>query len=71
MQTLVAAYLPDEVIHWPPNQTLTGPWMARAFIVTSVVGTYELLEAARHYWLTLDGDKARRFASCHVSTDEV
>ena len=72
MQRAFAEYLPDAVIHLAAeshvDRSIDGP---RAFIITNVVGTYELLEAARHYWLTLDGEKARRFRFLHVSTDEV
>jgi dTDP-glucose 4,6-dehydratase len=72
MQRAFAEYLPDAVIHLAAeshvDRSIDGP---RSFIVTNLVGTYELLEAARQYWLTLDGEKARRFRFLHVSTDEV
>ncbi len=52
MQRVFAEYLPDAVIHLAAeshvDRSIDGPG---AFIVTNVVGTYELLEAARHYWL--------------------
>ena len=41
------------------------------FIHTNVVGTFELLEAARHYWRELPEDERERFRFLHVSTDEV
>ena len=41
------------------------------FIQTNVVGTYALLEAARHYWSELKGDNHQHFRFHHVSTDEV
>ncbi len=47
---------------------------ASAFIQTNIVGTFELLEAARHHLAHLAGlgEEARRaFRFLHVSTDEV
>ncbi|MEP2760975.1 GDP-mannose 4,6-dehydratase [Parvibaculum sp.] len=41
------------------------------FILTNVVGTANLLEAARAYWIGLDKDAKMRFRFHHVSTDEV
>ena len=41
------------------------------FITTNVVGTYQLLEAARDYFERLPGARADRFRFLHVSTDEV
>jgi dTDP-glucose 4,6-dehydratase len=42
-----------------------------AFVQTNVVGTFQLLEAARWYWHTLDADRKSAFRMLHVSTDEV
>ena len=41
------------------------------FIQTNIVGTYELLQAARAYWKNLDGSSHDEFRFLHVSTDEV
>ena len=41
------------------------------FIQTNIVGTYVLLEEARGYWSSLEGDKKDSFRFHHVSTDEV
>ena len=41
------------------------------FIQTNIVGTYNLLEAARAYWLNLAETKKSSFRFHHVSTDEV
>jgi dTDP-glucose 4,6-dehydratase len=41
------------------------------FIQTNIVGTHCLLEAARGYWLALDGSDRAGFRFLHVSTDEV
>lgn len=44
---------------------------AAEFVRTNVEGTYVLLEAARHYWSSLDGATKARFRFHQVSTDEV
>jgi len=41
------------------------------FILTNVVGTFELLEAVRGYWDGLDTAGREAFRFLHVSTDEV
>ena len=41
------------------------------FIQTNIVGAYVLLEEARDYWSSLEGDKKDSFRFHHVSTDEV
>jgi len=41
------------------------------FIQTNIVGTYELLQAARGYWKNLQGSSHEQFRFLHVSTDEV
>jgi dTDP-glucose 4,6-dehydratase len=44
---------------------------ASAFIQTNIVGTFELLEAARHHLAGLGEAGPRAFRFLHVSTDEV
>jgi dTDP-glucose 4,6-dehydratase len=67
-----AKYEPDAVIHLAAeshvDRSITGP---SAFINTNVVGTCNLLEAARNYYDRLEPEKRRRFRFVHVSTDEV
>lgn len=41
------------------------------FVQTNVVGTFEMLEAAREYWQSLPEDRSEAFRFLHVSTDEV
>ena len=41
------------------------------FIQTNIVGTFNLLEAARAYFETLDHDEKANFRFHHISTDEV
>lgn len=66
------AYQPALVMHLAAeshvDRSIDGP---AAFIETNIVGTYTMLEAARHYWQSLaDADK-RAFRFHHISTDEV
>lgn len=50
------------------DRSIDGP---AAFIETNIVGTYQLLEAAREYWSSLPADRKAAFRFHHVSTDEV
>jgi dTDP-glucose 4,6-dehydratase len=50
------------------DRSITG---SRSFIVTNVLGTHTMLEAARDYWSGLQGAAKERFRFLHVSTDEV
>lgn len=50
------------------DRSIHGP---QDFIETNVVGTFGLLEAARAYWETLEGEEKSGFRFLHVSTDEV
>lgn len=63
---------PDAVMHLAAeshvDRSITGP---ADFIETNIVGTYQLLEAARAYWQGLDADKKSKFRFHHISTDEV
>ena len=63
---------PDIVMHLAAeshvDRSIDGPG---EFIQTNIVGTYTLLEQARAYWNTLEGDKKSSFKFHHISTDEV
>ena len=65
-------YRPDIVMHLAAethvDRSIDGP---AAFIETNVVGTANLLEAARAHWQGLDGAAKARFRFHHISTDEV
>lgn len=50
------------------DHSITGP---AAFIETTIVGTYVLLETAHQYWSSLDSAKNGTFRFHHISTDEV
>ncbi|WP_076922952.1 dTDP-glucose 4,6-dehydratase [Pseudoalteromonas sp. SK20] len=65
-------HMPDAVMHLAAeshvDRSITGP---AEFIQTNIVGTYNLLEAAREYWNTLNDDDRKSFRFHHISTDEV
>jgi dTDP-glucose 4,6-dehydratase len=72
MQEAFVSFRPDRVMHLAAeshvDRSITG---AGDFVQTNVIGTFQLLEAARHYWNTLEGDAKAGFRFLHVSTDEV
>jgi len=72
LDALFAKYQPDAVMHLAAeshvDRSITGP---AKFVETNVLGTYTLLEAARHYWIGLDVQVRSAFRFHHVSTDEV
>ena len=65
-------FRPDIVMHLAAeshvDRSIDGP---AAFIQTNLIGTFTLLEAARHYWSTLDAAAKPAFRFHHISTDEV
>ncbi len=65
-------YQPDFIMHLAAeshvDRSIDGPG---EFIQTNVLGTYELLEAARSYYATLADSKKTDFRFHHISTDEV
>lgn len=72
MDRVFAEHQPDKVMHLAAeshvDRSIDGPG---EFIQTNVVGTYVMLEAARKYWMSLEGDKKAAFRFHHISTDEV
>ena len=50
------------------DRSIHGP---AEFVQTNIVGTFNLLECAREYWSTLEGNAKEIFRFHHVSTDEV
>ena len=65
-------YQPDAIMHLAAeshvDRSIDGP---ADFIETNIVGTYTLLEAARQYWQSLEGECRKNFRFHHISTDEV
>ncbi|YCH29288.1 dTDP-glucose 4,6-dehydratase [Erwinia sp. D4-22] len=72
MDRVFTEHQPDAVMHLAAeshvDRSITGP---AEFIQTNIVGTYTLLEAARHYWASLEGERKTAFRFHHISTDEV
>lgn len=72
LDQLFESYQPDAVMHLAAeshvDRSITGPY---AFIETNIIGTYQLLEASRNYWNSLEDSKKQNFRFHHISTDEV
>lgn len=72
LDEVFARHQPDCVMHLAAeshvDRSIDGP---AAFIETNIVGTWQLLEAARSYWQTLYDARKRAFLFHHISTDEV
>jgi dTDP-glucose 4,6-dehydratase len=72
LDRVFSQHKPDAVMHLAAeshvDRSITGP---AEFIQTNIVGTYNLLEAAREYWNTLNDDDKKSFRFHHISTDEV
>ena len=69
---LFKQYQPDAIMHLAAETHVDRSIdNAAAFIQTNIVGTYVLLEAARHYWHSLSETKKSAFRFHHISTDEV
>jgi dTDP-glucose 4,6-dehydratase len=72
LDKLFEQYQPDAVMHLAAeshvDRSITGPF---TFIETNIIGTYQLLEASRTYWNSLEENKKQVFRFHHISTDEV
>jgi dTDP-glucose 4,6-dehydratase len=72
VERLLAEHRPRAIVHFAAeshvDRSIHGP---SAFVQTNVVGTFELLEAARAYWHALESAPRAAFRFLHVSTDEV
>lgn len=72
LDRVFSQYQPDAVRHLAAEShvvhSIDGP---AAFIETNIVGTYTLLEAARHYWKDLSEERKVSFRFHHISTNEV
>jgi len=72
VRQIFATHQPDAVMHLAAeshvDRSIDGP---AAFIQTNVVGTFNLLEEARHYVAGLAPARRAAFRFHHVSTDEV
>jgi dTDP-glucose 4,6-dehydratase len=72
MADVFERYKPNAVMHLAAeshvDRSIVGP---AAFIQTNIIGTFNLLEAARNYWSKLPDEKKSMFRFHHISTDEV
>lgn len=72
MEALFDEEKPTHVMHLAAeshvDRSISG---SRAFVETNVLGTYNLLEAARRYWMGLNAEAQETFRFHHISTDEV
>ncbi|WCE68556.1 dTDP-glucose 4,6-dehydratase (plasmid) [Sulfitobacter faviae] len=70
LDRILAAHQPDAVMHLAAeshvDRSIDGPG---DFIETNITGTYNMLEAARSYWVAQGKPEGFRFH--HISTDEV
>src|SRR5580658_7722610 len=67
---LLRTHRPQAIAHFAAeshvDRSIDGPG---EFIHTNMVGTFELLEAARAYWKELPDEEQERFRFLQVSTD--
>src|SRR5690606_30276097 len=72
VENLLHQYKPRAIINFAAeshvDRSIHGP---EDFIQTNVVGTFHLLEAARHYRDGLIAEDRKNFRFLHISTDEV
>lgn len=72
MSETMTSFGPDRIMHLAAeshvDRSISG---AADFVQTNVMGTFSLLEAARHYWNDLSPVRKKAFRFLHVSTDEV
>ena len=72
VKRLFGQHKPSAVMHLAAeshvDRSIDGP---ADFIATNIIGTFNLLEAARQYYLGLDSSTQQQFRFHHISTDEV
>jgi dTDP-glucose 4,6-dehydratase len=72
VNSLLSAQRPVAIVNFAAethvDRSIDGP---DKFLETNVVGTFELLEVARHFWQNLKRADRFRFRFVHISTDEV
>lgn len=70
LDRIFAAHQPDAVMHLAAeshvDRSIDGPG---TFIETNITGSFNMLEAARRYWI--ESGKPAEFRFHHISTDEV
>ena len=72
LERVFETYQPDTIMHLAAeshvDRSIDGP---AVFIETNIIGTYNILEVSRNYWMKLDAQKKSTFKFHHISTDEV
>jgi dTDP-glucose 4,6-dehydratase len=72
LKQIFSKYKPDVVMHLAAeshvDRSIDSP---SDFIQTNIIGTYNMLETARAYWLDLPDIEKASFRFHHISTDEV
>ena len=72
LERVLNLHQPDAIMHLAAeshvDRSIDAP---STFIETNILGTYNLLEIARHYWSRLKSNAKGEFRFHHVSTDEV
>ncbi len=72
LKQAIFSFEPDIIIHLAAeshvDRSIDGPGQ---FIQTNIVGTYNVLQISKEYWLQLTDSKQKKFRFHHVSTDEV
>lgn len=72
LDALFDRYQPTAIIHLAAeshvDRSISG---AAAFLKTNIEGTFQLLEASRHFYAKLGARNQSQFRFVHVSTDEV
>ena len=72
VDSLLKTHRPRAIVNFAAeshvDRSILGPG---AFLKTNIEGTFTLLEAARAFWSTLEGEDKADFRFLHVSTDEV
>lgn len=62
----------DTIVHFAAeshvDRSISAP---HSFVATNVMGTFTLLEAARHHWLEVEKKPREKCRFHHISTDEV
>src|SRR5215510_348347 len=72
VSSLFAKYQPVSVFHLAAESHVDRSIVhGEDFVLTNVIGTFTMLEAAREYWNDLSEEKKKLFRFLHVSTDEV